>query len=49
MFEKKIKLERTREEIHILKVALMEYRNEKIKDGKPSDFVNEVLAKILNK
>lgn len=49
MFDKKIKLELTREEMHILKVALMEYRNDKIKEGKPSDFANEVLAKILNK
>lgn len=49
MFDKKIKLEVSREELHLIKVALMEYRNNQIKNGKPTDFVNEVLEKILKK
>lgn len=49
MFDKKIKLEVSREELHLIKLALMEYRNNQIKNGKSTDFVNEVLEKILKK
>ena len=47
MFDKKIKLNVTPEEYHIIKVALMEFRNDQMKNGEPADSVNKLLEKIL--
>lgn len=47
MFDKKIKIKVNAEEYKLIRDALLNFRNERIRQGMSADFVNELMYKIM--